>query len=347
MIDTDKLFEAYEKDGFYALQLEIGDVCYQNCLYCYMNALEFPQNQLTNEEIFRILREAKELGFVAIEWLGGEPLLRKEVFDFLEFARSLNFRNNMWTGGLPLADPTVAKNCSELCSFGLIAFHLSTLNPSIYEFLHPGRTAEDIKMIINGVENLISFGYPASQLLNSVTFTGYQTSEDMIETIEFFQKNYNISTCVNVYHTYLRPGQSSKDLEKFIPSAGEVEKVYSYLKKVQGTNIFPMNCVNKQYCSATIAVLNNGFVTPCATIREEREGMNIKISGFKEIVLSNKDYLIFKEMKNLEGLPSECQECYQNEFCFGCRSRAYAAGLGIYGEDPRCYQINYRRNLYN
>ena len=29
-----------------------------------------------------------------------------------------------------------------------------------------------------------------------------------------------------------------------------------------------MNCVNKQYCSATLAVLCDGRVTPCATIRD-------------------------------------------------------------------------------
>lgn len=341
MIDTKKLFEAYENDGFYALQLEVGDVCYQNCSYCYMNALTELKNYLTAPEIFEILEDSKEIGITAIEWLGGEPLLRPEIFEFLEFAKSLGFRNNMWTGGLPLADKEIANRTAELCSFGLIAFHLSTLDPRIYDELHPGRSSEDIKTIISAVEYLLSIGYPSSQLLNSVTFTGYQTAEDMIATIEFFKKNYNIDTCVNVYHTYLRPGQTNEDLAKFIPPPEEVRKVYDYLKQINNTDIIPMNCVNKQYCSATLAVLNNGFVTPCATIREENPGMNIKHKRFKEIVEQNRDYLIFKEMKSGKELPESCRICYQNEFCFGCRSRAYAAGLGIYGEDPRCYQINF------
>ncbi|MCX7909206.1 MAG: radical SAM protein [Ignavibacteria bacterium] len=345
MIDTEKLLEAYNKDGFYALQLEIGDVCYQNCSYCYMNALFETKNQLSDYEIFKILDDSKEIGITAIEWLGGEPLLRDQVFEFLKYSQKLGFRNNMWTGGLPLAEEKVAEQCAVLCSNGLIAFHLSTLNKEIYEILHPQRTAEDIDTILKGVEYLLEIGYPSEKLLNSVTFTGYQTAEDMIATIEFFQKNYGIATCVNVYHTYLRPGQSLSELNKFIPPSKEVEKVYKYLKKINNTDIIPMNCVNKQYCSATLAVLNNGFVTPCATIREEREGMNIKFASLKEIVAKERDYLIFKEMKSWDGLPESCKECYQNEFCFGCRSRAYAAGLGIYGEDPRCYQINYRSSL--
>lgn len=341
MIDIKKLFEAYENDGFYALQLEVGDVCFQSCSYCYMNALIEPKNYLTAQEIFDVLEDSKELGISAIEWLGGEPLLRPEIFEFLEFAKSLGLRNNMWTGGLPLANKEVAQRCAQLCSFGLIAFHLSTLNPKIYDELHPGRSSDDIKTIIAAIEYLLSIGYPSNQLLNSVTFTGYQTSEDMIATIEYFKRNYNIDTCVNVYHTYLRPGQTKEDLAKFIPAPEEVQKVYDYLRKINNTDIVPMNCVNKQYCSATLAVLNNGYVTPCATIREENPNMNIKNKRFKEIVEQNRDYLIFKEIKTGKELPESCRTCYQSDFCFGCRSRSYAAGLGIYGEDPRCYQINF------
>lgn len=341
MIDFEKLNEAYSNDGFYALQLEIGDVCHQNCSYCYMNALPEIKNQLPSKKIYEILDCAKQIGITAIEWLGGEPLLRNEVFDFLEYSMNLGLRNNMWTGGLPLAEPEVAKRCSELCSFGLIAFHLSTINKSLYEELHPERSSDDIKTIIKGIENLLANGYPSSQLLNSVTFTGYQSVEDMIETIEYFQNNYGIATCVNVYHTYLRPGQTMDELQRFIPNNADVARLYKYLKKVADTNIYPMNCVNKQYCSATLAVLNNGYVTPCATIREEISGMNVNKSNFLEIIKQNKDYLIFRTVKTKEGLPESCSNCYQNDFCFGCRSRAYAAGLGIYGEDPRCYQINF------
>jgi MoaA/NifB/PqqE/SkfB family radical SAM enzyme len=28
-----------------------------------------------------------------------------------------------------------------------------------------------------------------------------------------------------------------------------------------------------------------------------------------------------------------------NDQCWGCRSRAYAAGRGIHGKDPRCFRF--------
>ncbi|MGC9332222.1 MAG: radical SAM/SPASM domain-containing protein [Bacteroidales bacterium] len=342
MIDFEALNHAYDNYGFYSLQLEVGDKCYQGCIYCYMNAVEATKNELTHEKISGILVDSKKLGITAIEWLGGEPLIRPRIFDFMEQASELGFRNNMWTGGLPFADKGVTKKTAELCRYGLISVHASTVNPDLYEKLHPGRSKNDLKIILNGVEDLLSMGYPPEQLLNSVTFTGLQSSEDMIKTMEYFYKQYGVHTSINVYHTYLRPGYDPHDLKKFIPERKEVSAVYRWYKNLVGVKELPMNCVNKQYCSATLAVLNNGYVTPCATIREENDRLNGKTNRFKHIVEANRDYLNFKFFKDIKNLPEDCQKCPLNDECFGCRSRAFAAGKGIYGKDPRCFRFSER-----
>jgi MoaA/NifB/PqqE/SkfB family radical SAM enzyme len=129
MIDHERLEKAYQEDGIYALQLEVGDVCHQGCIYCYMNALDEPKNTLSDQTVEDILHDSARLDITAIEWLGGEPLLRDSVFDHMALAKELGFRNNMWTGGLPLADDQVLKKTAELTAHGLIAFHLSTINP--------------------------------------------------------------------------------------------------------------------------------------------------------------------------------------------------------------------------
>ena len=101
----------------------------------------------------------------------------------------------------------------------------------------------------------------------------------------------------------------------------------------------PLNCVNKQYCSATLAVLNNGIVTPCATIRE---GCceNVNKYNFYDIVNINREYLTFHKLKDITNLPDDCKKCGLKQSCWGCRSRAYAAGEGILGKDPRCFRNN-------
>jgi radical SAM protein with 4Fe4S-binding SPASM domain len=337
MIDFVKLNEAYVEDRFYSLQLEIGDVCRQGCVYCYMNALPRGRNALSDETILQVLEDSVKLKIGAVEWLGGEPLLRKSVFRFLEAGRDLGLRNNLWTGGLPLEDGEILRKTASLCANGLIAFHLSSIDPAIYTMLHPGRTERDIDVIISAVKNLLDLGYPRSQVLNSVTYTGLQPPGDMIRTMDLFKREFGIATSLNVYNTYLRPGSGEKDLEKFIPSPRDTALVYGKYAGIMDAPRLPMNCVNKQYCSATVAVLNDGSVTPCATIREGcRE--NVHSHGFYEAVVRNRDFLIFKVLKDSVRLHEDCRVCSLNDSCWGCRSRAYVAGKGLYGKDPRCFR---------
>jgi radical SAM protein with 4Fe4S-binding SPASM domain len=338
MIDSARLEKAYEQDGVYALQLEVGDVCHQGCVYCYMNALDQPRNTLSDQTIIDILHDCVRLDVTAVEWLGGEPLLRESIWDHMATAKDLGLRNNMWTGGLPLTDHKVARYTAGLCRHGLIAFHLSTINPHTYRLLHPTRPLGDMQVIVDGVRRLLDIGYPAEQLLNSVTFTGLQTVEDMVETIDYFEREFNIVTCINVYHTYLRPGQTREDLEQFIPAEKDIARVYSRYKKQYDVAQMPMNCVNKQYCSATAAVLCDGSVTPCATIRETN-APHIEADGsLFQIVNEFRDYLVFKKLKTPENLPQDCRACPITDICWGCRSRAFAAGETVYGRDPRCFR---------
>jgi radical SAM protein with 4Fe4S-binding SPASM domain len=338
MIAYDRLQAAYDREGFYALQLEIGDECQQGCVYCYMNAVEHGQNTLSDAQIKEILQDARALGITTIEWLGGEPLLRESVFAHMALATELGLRNNVWTGGLPLADGKVLSETVERARHGLISIHVSTVDPDVYQSLHPTRSPQDLTAILDGVRRVLEAGYPTSQMLNSVTFTGLQTAGDMIRTIDYFEKEFGVKTSLNVYHTYLRPETPVGELERFIPSLDDVAKVYARYTKQWGLERLPMNCVDKQYCATTLAVLCDGSVTPCATIREQ-DAPSIHADGtLFDIATRIKDHLTLKPFRDRENLPGDCQTCKLSDQCFGCRSRSYAAGRGLYGKDPMCFR---------
>jgi len=115
MIKYSSLEKAYENNGFYSLQFEVGDKCYQGCTYCYMNAVEQTRKELTDEIVHDVLEDARKIDISAIEWLGGEPLLRPGIFSFMKHAKMLGLRNNMWTGGLPFKDRDIVEKTAELC----------------------------------------------------------------------------------------------------------------------------------------------------------------------------------------------------------------------------------------
>ncbi len=338
MIDAERLRAAYDSDGFYALQLEVGDKCEQGCIYCYMNALPGVKNSLGDGLISEIVSDASALGVAAIEWLGGEPLLRGTIFEHMAHAGALGMRNNLWTGGLPLREPAMAAKCARACKNGLISVHVSSVDPRIYNMLHPAASDHDLGDIISGVQHVLDAGYPASRMLNSVTFTGLQSADDMIRTIDHFEHELGIATSLNVYHTYLRPGTDPGELARFIPAAPEVARVSMRVAEQSGHGAIPMNCVNKQYCSATLAVLCDGSVTPCATIREPG-APNVHSDGrLLAIANQHRDHLIIKALKSPANLPPDCRGCVMNATCWGCRSRSFAAGRGLLGKDPRCFR---------
>jgi radical SAM protein with 4Fe4S-binding SPASM domain len=340
LIDWELLDKKYHDDMAYALQLEFGDTCKQNCIYCYMNAVPDGDNTLGDGLVHDILIDCSRLGIRTIEWLGGEPLLRSSIFEHMSQACDLGLNNNIWTGGLPLRDKSISKKCVQYARDGLISVHVSTVDPKVYELLHPGSSSRDMYTILDSVKYILDMGYPADQMLNSVTYTGLQPADDMIATIDYFEDKFGIKTSLNVYHTYLRPGTPVGQLEKFVPTPKDVARVYRRYSRQYGGGQLPMNCVNKQYCSTTVAILCDGSVTPCATIREAGAPNVHRDGGFYDIFQQNRDYLIFKTMKDAQNLPQDCKGCNMNNICWGCRSRAFAAGRGIYGKDPRCFRSN-------
>lgn len=338
MIDDIALTAAWRRGGFYALQLEVGDRCEQACSYCYMNALDEEHNTLSDPLIADILDDAASLGVSAVEWLGGEPMLRRGVLRHLAHARDLGLRNNIWTGGLPLADPDLAQSCAELARHGLISVHISSTDPEVYEHLHPGRDRSDLDAILDGIRHLLEAGYPAEQMLSSMTFTGAQDAKDAVGTIDDLERWFGIRTSLNVYHTYLRPDADPGDLARFVPSPAAVSRVYRRWAQQWGATELPMNCVNKQYCSATLAVLCDGSVTPCATIRTPDAPSLHSGERLAAIADRLRAELTFEPMRDPANLPAGCPSCHLADACWGCRSRAYAAGNGVYGPDPRCFR---------
>ena len=133
-------------------------------------------------------------------------------------------------------------------------------------------------------------------------------------------------------------------LARFIPSPAAVSRVYKRWARQWNATEMPMNCVNKQYCSATLAVLCDGTVTPCATLRPADASSIHDGKGFATLAERHRRELTFERMRDPANLPAACAASILADSCWGCRSRAYAAGLGIYGPDPRCFRTGVRQS---
>src|SRR5659263_640949 len=113
----------YFDDGkVYSVQIESNLACSQGCLYCYASSSDALLKELPN--IIEVLDSAANMGVRAIDWLGGDPLMRRDWYELMKYASDIGLTNNIWTSGMPIENYDVARKAVEVSQGGFISVHL-------------------------------------------------------------------------------------------------------------------------------------------------------------------------------------------------------------------------------
>ncbi len=328
----------YEENKIYTIQIESNLACPQGCLYCYASFDDAPIQELPSEDILSILNSAVKMKVRAIDWLGGDPLLRKDWYALMKSAQNRGLKNNIWTSGIPLETREVARKAVEVSDGGFISVHLDTLDEKIYKSLHKGNPEKKISSILKGVDNVQSFGKKSEQMINCITFTKL-VAEDAKRTIKYFFNRKGMRTCL----THMCMTGLGKEHPEWIPSIMEIKDACDVRDKINYPDSKLSMCsmdTNKFYCGGIICITIDGDVTPCSVIRNGFG--NIHKSSLEEIVEKNKDNLLFTHIRKIENMPKNCITCENNSICWGCRAAAYYEHNDLFASDPNCYK--YKNN---
>ena len=104
------------------LDVILGYDCNLACDYCTISSQMRPRS-LATPEVVRALREARNAGFEAVSFTGGEPTLRPDLLGLVGAAKRLGFTDvKVQTNGLMLAAPG---NLDRLIAAGLTRLHVS------------------------------------------------------------------------------------------------------------------------------------------------------------------------------------------------------------------------------
>lgn len=87
--------------------LEITRKCNANCIHCIINAGCEKQNELTNNEIIKLLEDVADLGCRNVVLTGGEPFLREEWPIFLAKIHNLGMQAIIMTNALMIDDDVI------------------------------------------------------------------------------------------------------------------------------------------------------------------------------------------------------------------------------------------------
>ena len=329
-----KEIKYFEEGKVYSIQIESNLACQQGCLFCYASSDSYPLKELPKDDIISVLDSAVDLEAEAIDWLGGDPLLRKDWFELMEYAKKKGLNNNIWTSGIPLSDIEVARKVLEVTEGGFVSVHLDTLDETLYKKLHIGDPKSKISAILKGVDNLQNLGKKPQEMINCITFTKL-VAKDAEKTIKYFFEKKKMRTCL----TQMCLEGLAKDHPEWVPDLQEIQHACEARDRINYPDSSVSMCtmdVNKFYCGGIVCVTIDGDVTPCSVIRKSFG--NIHKGSLKEIVEKNKRDLLFMHLRDMENLPGSCSSCENNSICWGCRASAYYGDGDICGLDPNCYK---------
>ena len=326
----------FHEKRLYALQIESTDACAQGCLYCYAGSKPQETRGLTSDEIRGLLEDAAALEIRAIDWLGGDPLVRPDWYELMKYAQSLCLINNVWTSGLPLRNKEIARKVYEVTEGGFVSVHVDSIHPAMYDQLHRGGNTQYINQIIQGVDNLLALGKPAEKMINCITYTARQGPEDAIETMRWWFKEKGLRTCLTMFN----PAGMGAEWREFEPAMDETRRVYAERDRIDyGDDEMTIAAMDtdKYYCGTMVTVTFTGEVTPCSVIRQ---GVgNIRETPFRQIVAEHLDTLVHAELHEPATMPAPCDGCENNEHCWGCRASAYNYNGDANGLDPKCWIV--------
>jgi len=326
--------EYFKECKVYGVQIESTLQCTQGCLYCYASSKDTPAKELSRDSITAVMDSAAKMEVRALDWLGGDPLLRNDWYDLMKYAAERGLKNNIWTSGIPLANIEVARKVVEVSEGGFVSVHLDTLNETIYKKLHDGDPKQKITAILKGVDNLQALGKKPENMINCITFTKLVAGEDVKRTVRYFFENKGMRTCLTQMcecGLALEHPDWTPTIQQ-IKEACESRDMSNYPKS--GRSISTMD-VNKFYCGGIVCVTVDGDVTPCSVIRKSFS--NIHKTPLEKIIEEHRDELLLTHLRDPKNLPGHCASCEHNSVCWGCRATAYYEHGDLFAEDPKCW----------
>lgn len=71
------------------LYVFVTNDCNLRCTHCYVSSGDFvPENEMTRDDLYRLIDEARDLGVQRFYFTGGEPFMRRDIFELIEYVCS-------------------------------------------------------------------------------------------------------------------------------------------------------------------------------------------------------------------------------------------------------------------
>ncbi|NCN51924.1 radical SAM protein [archaeon] len=211
-----------ELHDYKRLRIEITGKCNLKCKYCYnsrFNQLDEVKNQLTLEEIKKIIKEAFEIGIKEVYLIGGEPFMHPNIFEIMDYIHSFNGKISISSNGTLLNERIIEK----MKKYDIKTFAISLDGKKSHDEV---RINSNHKQIINAIklirENL-------TKNVDVITIVNNYSKDELLELYQILKELKIREWALNHMFSEGRFKENKNELE--IKNYLEIVEIYIKLLK--------------------------------------------------------------------------------------------------------------------
>lgn len=339
-------------EGIRTLHLYLTNKCNLTCPHCYMFAGKAMDNELSTQEIFKLIEDYASIGGNQITLSGGEPCMHKDINDIIKFAYDHNLKVRILSNGTLMTDKWI-EDYSK---------YIDSIQISVDGF------SEETNSEIRGRGNFEKSLHAIDQFV----LHGVNTSVAVTPSFNLLKNNINqyANFAISLKSKYtgktnflVKFSEGLLEGRDVCPSKSLNDEYYNLMmllnKKLHGDHYELLSFI-RAYSNDVImdncmfgvfSVTSNGDVYFCARITGLQACGNIKTTPFDEIVQLSKEAEKATCIDNLKP----CKECNLKYICGGgCRidewpslvNRTSFADINYDTIEPRSCNQNYKNKFY-
>ncbi|MBI2252969.1 MAG: radical SAM protein [Armatimonadetes bacterium] len=313
-------------------------LCELKCRHCSQNIKSSQNNELSLEEIKKLIDHLREIGVLEISLGGGDPFLRKDLIEIISYARNKGLNVSLSATGI-FVSRALAKKLSELKLKSLrISFDGST--EKSYDYFRGKGTYRKAMRGIKILREVLE----CPLIIHSTIMK--QNITELTSLLRIAQKlQANLWTI-----DFVKPLGGAKNFPQIFLTQEEVAGAINFLKRLRENTSLPIEIPSFPYLSKSKEIYRNfgcaggnltcyidplGNVSPCSFLNSTLGGENIREKTLKEIWLNAAG---FQKMRSLSGN----ETCLNCEFFKACRGGCRIRGLNnknLNTIDPYCITL--------
>lgn len=334
--DTD-IEHAARNGRLLSIEIELSLRYNYRCQYCYVGQKDEASTELSLDEIYDVILQAKELGARKIIILGGEPMIYPRIMETLTFVRDQGLKSEIFTNGTSITEEIAVR----LYDLGVqVVLKLNSLDEKIQTELAGVKGAH--RTIQDAFRNLRTAGFPAEGHMLAVSTIICTPNLPEITQMWRWLRDQQITP----YFEIMTPhGNATKNSHLEVDTA-TLHKVFSELAEIDRTRygyewdpqppLVGGRCLRHQYSCLVNA---HGSILPCV-------GVTLPLGNVRERRLADilGDSEVLQDLRrHVETIHGPCAACEKSATCYGCRGAAYQLTGDYLASDPICWRNIGRR----